>query len=113
MKLVQCNEYVVSIVATDALVLKHQGISSHSADIASMCYQLVMGEFYCGIIMEFWKPWCEYYNSSTKVIDIKILGSRSNERHFEDDTFKSIFLNENCCILIEISLTLVPRDLID
>ena len=31
MKLVQYNEYLISIVDTDALVLQHQGISSHSA----------------------------------------------------------------------------------
>ena len=35
MKLVQYNEYVVGIVATDGLVLKHQAISSHSADYTS------------------------------------------------------------------------------
>ena len=34
MKLVQYNEYLVSIVDTDGLVLKHQAISSYSAEYA-------------------------------------------------------------------------------
>ena len=34
MKMVKRNTYLVSTVATDALVLKHQGISSHSAQYA-------------------------------------------------------------------------------
>ena len=29
--------------------------------------------------------------------------------HFADNIFKQIFLNENCCILIEISLKFVPE----
>ena len=36
MKLVQYNECLVNIVHTDGLMLKHQGISSHSADYAPM-----------------------------------------------------------------------------
>ena len=36
MKLVQYNKCSVSIVATDGLVLQHQGISSHSADYTPM-----------------------------------------------------------------------------
>ena len=43
MKLVQYNEYFVSTVDTDGLVLKHQGISSHSADYSPMHFQLFMG----------------------------------------------------------------------
>ena len=31
-----------------------------------------------------------------------------NGRHFADDDFKCIFVNENVCIVIEISLTFVP-----
>ena len=34
---------------------------------------------------------------------------RQNIRHFADDIFKLIFLNENCCILIQISLKFVLR----
>ena len=34
---------------------------------------------------------------------------RQNRRHFEDDIFKYIFLNENVSILIKISLKFVPK----
>ena len=44
MKLVWYNEKLVSSVDTDGLVLQHQGISSHSAEYAHMCFQLCMGE---------------------------------------------------------------------
>ena len=34
----------------------------------------------------------------------------ANGRHFPDDIFKCIFLNEKFCILIRISLEFVPKD---
>ena len=37
------------------------------------------------------------------------LRPRQNGRHFADDTFKCIFVNENVRILIEISLKFVPK----
>ena len=37
------------------------------------------------------------------------LRPRRNGRNFADDIFKRIFVNENCCILIKISLKNVPR----
>ena len=40
---------------------------------------------------------------------IKILRPRQNGRHFPDDSFKWIFLNENVWISIEVSLKFVPR----
>ena len=43
MKLVQYDECLVSIVDTDGLVLKHQGISSHSADYAPMDFPVFKG----------------------------------------------------------------------
>ena len=43
MKLAQYNGYLVSTIDTDDLVLQHQGISSYSADYASMCFRLLMG----------------------------------------------------------------------
>ena len=43
MNLVQYNEYQISIVATDGLVLQHQGISSYNAEYAPMCFQSFMG----------------------------------------------------------------------
>ena len=47
------------------------------------------------------------------VEDINTLRSRQNGRHFADDTFKRIFLNENVWILIEISLKFVPEGLVN
>ena len=43
MKLVLYNESLVSTVATDALVLKHQGINSLSADYAPMRFPVFKG----------------------------------------------------------------------
>ena len=40
---------------------------------------------------------------------INTLRPRQNGRHFPDDIFKCIFLNENVWILINISLKFVPR----
>ena len=39
----------------------------------------------------------------------KHMGPRQNGRHFADDTFKHIFLNENARISIKISLKFVPK----
>ena len=43
MKLVQYNACLVSIVDTDGLVLKHQGISSHGADYAPVRFPVFKG----------------------------------------------------------------------
>ena len=40
---------------------------------------------------------------------INTLRPRQNGRHFTDDTFKRIFLNENIRILIKLSLKSVPK----
>ena len=40
---------------------------------------------------------------------INTLRPRQNGRHFADDIFKRIFLNENIWILIKISLKFVPK----
>ena len=45
--------------------------------------------------------------------NLNTLRSRRNDRLFADDTFKRIFLNENIGISIKISLTLVPKGLIN
>ena len=42
------------------------------------------------------------------LINVNTLRSRQNGRHFADDTFKLIFVNENVRILIKISLKFVP-----
>ena len=38
---------------------------------------------------------------------------RQNGRHFTDDIFRYIFMNEKLCISIKISLKFVPTDLIN
>ena len=43
LKLVQYNEYLVSIVGTDGLVLSYQGISSNSADYTPMGFPVFRG----------------------------------------------------------------------
>ena len=47
---------------------------------------------------------------ATKVQLFNTLWLRQNGRHFADDIFKCIFLNENVWILIKISLNFVPKD---
>ena len=42
-------------------------------------------------------------------IDINTLRPRLNGRHFADDIFKCIFLNENAWISLKISLKFVPK----
>ena len=38
----------------------------------------------------------------------QLISPGQNDRHFADDIFWYIFVNENLCILIEISLKIVP-----
>ena len=48
-----------------------------------------------------WAPWYQSF--------INTLKPRQNGRHFADDTFKCIFLNENEWTSLKISLTFVPN----
>ena len=43
------------------------------------------------------------------VTKVETLRPRQNGRHFPDNILKCIFLNENCCILMKISLKFVPQ----
>ena len=43
MYLSQYNEYFISMVATDGLVLKHQALSSHSTEYTPMHFQQFKG----------------------------------------------------------------------
>ena len=52
------------------------------------------------------QPWLPI---QTKVNPLNTLSPRQNGRHFADDAFKCIFLNENVSISIEISLKFVPN----
>ena len=51
--------------------------------------------------------------TSAEDLRFKTLRPRQNGRHFPDDIFKWIFLNENVGILTNISLKCVPRGLIN
>ena len=51
--------------------------------------------------------------SSAKGDNISTLRPRQNGRHFANDIFKCIFLNENVWISIKISLNFVPKDRIN
>ena len=48
--------------------------------------------------------------ASLGLININILRPEQNGRHFADDNFKCIFLNENVGLSIKISLYLVSKD---
>ena len=48
-----------------------------------------------------------------RYIRFHTLRPRQHGRHFADDTFKRIFLNENVIIAIKISLKFVPKGLIN
>ena len=49
----------------------------------------------------------------SRITPINTLRPRQNGRHFADDTFKRIFMNENVRISINISLKFVPKGLIN
>ena len=59
---------------------------------AKCCSYVAKGHYgFCLIFLyHFWCRWC-------------------NSRHFPDDVFRCIFLNENICISIKISLKFVPK----
>ena len=46
---------------------------------------------------------------SNRSLNCNTLRPRQNGRHYPDDIFKCIFLNQNCCILMKISLKFVPH----
>ena len=58
--------------------------------------------------------WCPespptFVCSAACQLHVNTLRPRQNGRHFADDTFKHIFLNENVRISIKISLKFVPK----
>ena len=52
-------------------------------------------------------------NLNCKNGTLTLLPPGQNGRHFPDDIFRRIFVNEKFCILIEISLKFVPKGPID
>ena len=63
----------------------------------------------CNFLHTLW--WLISFRSKMPVnlIDVNTLRPRQNGRHFADDIFKCIFLNENVWISIKISLKFVPK----
>ena len=60
--------------------------------------------------------WQYYLCNVSYFIEAKWVNSlrpRRNRRHFADDSFKCIFLNENMFISINISLKFIPRGLVN
>ena len=66
-------------------------------------------------------PWCFLVSQGLNELNenwqfrnrFDTLRSRQNGRHFADGIFKSIFWNENCLIVIQISLKFAPKRPID
>ena len=57
--------------------------------------------------------WTGHPAACEQVSTVNTLRPRQNGRHFPDDIFKCIFLNENVCITFKISLKFVPKGPID
>ena len=53
------------------------------------------------------------YHAVSAMLNINTLRPRQNGRHFADDLFKCIFMNENILIPIKISLKFVPTGAIN
>ena len=51
--------------------------------------------------------WCHVWHLPKQ--SVNTLRLRQDSRHLAHDIFKCIFFNENCCILIQISLKYVPK----
>ena len=71
--------------------------------VALLCFALLWLKHSYGHITRF-----DIWHVAT-LLDINTLTPRQNGRHFPDDIFKCIFLNESAWISIEISLEFVPK----
>ena len=92
--------------SVDILVLKHQAISKRCRyDIH--CIGLVSYQNITFKVNTIWN--CIW----KKMQLLNTLRPKQNNRHFADDIFKCIFLNENVWISINISLKFIPKFLID
>ena len=107
-KQLETDGCVLSTVATDALVLKHQAISSYRADyifIVSAHFQAKLSHLWWTILENYNKQiprclrvkwtWIERLSLSKPCHHINTLRPRQNSRHLPDNTLKRIFLNEN------------------
>ena len=94
----------------------------HGVSIPGKCHTCNYGHVirYMGYSLNCWWPIWRNSNGSScshtsvpvrirEMVNINTLRPRQNERHFADDIFKCIFLNENIWIPIKISLKFVPK----
>ena len=81
--------------------LRHTDENHHTREIYSLTFQI---DLFCyGLNIWYMGCNCKFSNVFNS------LRPRQNERHFADDIFKCIFLNENVWIPIKISLKFVPQ----
>ena len=80
------------------------------------CFQCITSHNENSLVNVIVVPYCDWYGEhdpvSTEpvgVLVVNTLGPRQNGRHFADDIFKCIFVNENVWIPIKISLKFVPK----
>ena len=66
---------------------------------------------YAWVIKSQWKQ--RLLSFIDAMILVNILRPRQNGRYFPDDIFRSVFMNDKFCILINISLNFVPEGPID
>ena len=55
------------------------------------------------------RSFAKYFNLKSMALILNTLRPRQDGRHFPDDIFKCIFLNENVQISIKISMTFAPK----
>ena len=97
-------------MATDALVLKHQAISTQNADqLYIVLDQLHRNILYCSTQNHILK----WHFEKKMPLLFNTLRPRQNGCHSADDIFKCIFLNENVQILIQFSLKFVSKGTIN
>ena len=90
---------------------RHQAITWTNVDLISTKYFGIHSR-----ILFTWKPLpscVQIFTFKSQPQWVNTLRPRQNGRHFADDTFKRIFLNENVRISIKISLKFVPNGPID
>ena len=111
--LISQSEWITLVILQTATFLQNQlrqrRISNAWLEISWKCTNAIFSKRHC------WRPWTEYsYNHLAlpwvqSIYTINTLKPRQNGRHFADDVFKRIFLNENIWIQINISLKFVSR----
>ena len=115
---------IVSWYPVARMLLRHHGKVAQTVAINSLSTELFWGnmkniEVYLDTEKagrrhpSFWKEKGTSelsLNSLTSALErVNTLRSRENGRRYPDDIFKCIFLNENICIPINISLKFVPK----